>query len=375
MITFLLGNGFDRALGLETGYGAFYEWYCNRPVKGLAPWVKEFRGEINKFITKDPTAEAYWSDAEVGLGQYTEKFTLETVDRYIDCYNDFRDNLVVYLKAQQELVETELVEKMKTHFGPQLVDCFQEIDPLEKLDVISTRNQITAREIPLNFVCFNYTNAIEQVFNALRADALGEWRGADGSIHKLKMGKLVRAHGTLERWPIIGVCDLHSIKNQELLKSPLFKATIQKSESITVSGELWRRTATELIKNNQIICVFGMSLGETDSDYWEMVTEWLAGSASRHLVVFWYDVKSDNVNMSIPAKFTEVNRVKEKLRDFSSWTASGYESIKKRIHVVLKPQKMFALPNGCKIQQPDWDSIPTVDGENLVFDCGGAPVV
>jgi hypothetical protein len=96
---------------------------------------------------------------------------------------------------------------------------------------------------------------------------------------------------------LIGVCDLHSVKNQELLKSSLFKATIQKSESITVSGELWRRTATELIKNNHIICVFGMSLGETDSDYWEMVTEWLAGSTSRHLVVFWYDVKSDNVNV------------------------------------------------------------------------------
>lgn len=352
-ITFLLGNGFDRALGLETGYSAFYRWYCKQPTDGLEPWVKVFRLEINKYISNDPAAEAYWSDAEYGLGQYTEKFNLETVNQFIDCYNDFRDSLVVYLKAQQALVTTDLVTSIKTHFAPQLGDCFQEIDPLEKSDVFSTRNRISAREIPLNFVCFNYTDAVEQVFSALGTDYVGEWRGADGNTHKLKMGKLIRAHGTLDKWPIIGVCNIHSIKNQELLKDPLFKATMQKSESIIVSGELWRQTATDVIKNNQIICVFGMSLGETDSDYWEMITQWLAGDSSRQLIVFWYDVKSNNVNMSIPAKFTEVNRVKDKLREYSSWSATTYESVKKRIHVVLKPQKMFALPPECKVQQPE----------------------
>ena len=34
-ITFLLGNGFDRALGLETGYSAFYRWYCKQPTDGF----------------------------------------------------------------------------------------------------------------------------------------------------------------------------------------------------------------------------------------------------------------------------------------------------------------------------------------------------
>lgn len=359
-ITFLLGNGFDRALGLETGYSAFYGWYCKRPTEDLAPWVKDFRLEINRYISNDPSAEAYWSDAEYGLGQYTEKFTLETADRFIDCYNDFRDNLVVYLKAQQSLVTTELVNSMITYFAPQIGDCFQEVDPLEKTDVLSTRNRISAREILLNFVCFNYTDAVEQVFSALGANYVGEWRGVDGNTHKLKMGKLIRAHGTLDKWPIIGVCDTRSIKNQELLKDPLFKATMQKSESITVSGELWRRTATDIIKNNQIICVFGMSLGETDSDYWEMITQWLTGSSDRQLIVFWYDVKSDNVNMSIPAKFTEVNRVKTKLQEYSSWSAATFESLRGRIHVVLKPQKMFALPEECKVQQPEDTKVASV---------------
>lgn len=356
-ITFLVGNGFDRALGLKTNYAAFYEWYCGRPAEDLKPWVKEFRGEISKYISKDPDAAVYWSDAEYGLGQYTGKFTLETAGQFVDCYNDFRDNLVAYLKEQQSLVNTEIVDRMVVHFVRQLSEWIQEIDPLERPDVISARNRIPISNVHLNFVCFNYTDAVDQVFSALAARSLGEWIGTDGARRKLNTGRLVRAHGTLEQWPIIGVCNPQTIKNQELLKNPLFKATMLKGESIAVSGELWRKTATEIIKNSRIICVFGMSLGETDSDYWEMITEWLAGDSSRHLVVFWYDVDAGDVNVSIPAKFTEVNRVKNKLLDYSSWTNEQFETVSKRIHVVLKSKKMFVLPDECKVQQPEKEKV------------------
>ena len=375
-ITFLLGNGFDRALGLETGYGAFYSWYCERPRDGLKQWVRDFRGEIDKYIHKDSTAEAYWSDAEYGLGQYTEKFTLETVENFIDCFDDFRDNLVEYLKEQQALVTSDLAKTMRTHFAPQLVDFFQEIDPSEKTTVSTYRNQDGYRESTLQFVCFNYTNAVDQVVTALGAEPLGEWRGSDGTMHNLKMGRLVHAHGTLEMWPIIGVCNTKYIKNQELLKSPLFKAVMKKSESITVSGQLWRRYAKETIMNSHIICVFGMSLGETDSDYWEMVAEWLAGDTKRRLIVFWYDTNATNIKLSIREKYTEVNRVKEKLRSYSNWDEARYSGLKNRIHVVIKPKKMFALPDECKAKKNDTSVLPgvTVEGETLVFDCGGAPI-
>jgi len=352
-VTFLLGNGFDRALGLKTNYAAFYKWYCARPTAGLTPWVKEFRGEIQKYISKDPNADAYWSDAEYGLGQYTEKFTLETSDRFGNCFDDFRDNLIVYLKGQQALLSDEMADSMAAIFTRQISEFIQEIDPIERPAVIDSRNRLPAEDITLNFVCFNYTNAINQVFSALAQKSLGQWRGTDGRLHKLILGKLIRAHGTLEQWPIIGVCNPQSIKNQELLKSPLFKATMLKSESISISGELWRKNASEIIKSSRIICVFGMSLGETDSDYWEIIANWLTGDSYRHLIVFWHDVKAGNVNLSIPAKFTEVNRVKKKLLDFSSWSDEQYEKVSKRIHVVLKSPKMFVLPDENKVQQPE----------------------
>ena len=40
-ITFLVGNGFDIASGLDTSYAAFYNWYCNQP--NTSPSVGELK--------------------------------------------------------------------------------------------------------------------------------------------------------------------------------------------------------------------------------------------------------------------------------------------------------------------------------------------
>ncbi len=348
-ITFLIGNGFDRALGLETGYNAFYEWYCNQPKNNLEEWVVSFRKEIDKYIHKEPDAEAYWSDAEYGLGKYTEKFSLDTVDQFIDCFEDFRDNLVEYLKQQDALVTKELAEKIKPHIAPQLTQFFQEIDPLDVGAVRDTVYKDGASTSKLNVVCFNYTNAIDKIVMALKKEHIGDWRGSDGAIHKLIMGDLVHAHGTLNRWPIIGVCNTNTVENKELWNSDLFKAVMQKNEGITVAGQVWRHQTDAVIKNSQIICVFGMSIGETDSDYWELLSDWLEGDSRRQLVVFWYDTKFKKLNLSVNEKYREVVSVREKLLNYSSWTNETFKKMKQRIHIVLKPSKMFSIPEDCKV--------------------------
>lgn len=374
-ITFLLGNGFDRALGLETGYKAFYKWYIKQAKDNLPEWVVTFRGEIDKYVHNDPEADAYWSDAEYGLGQYTEKFTIETVGKFIDCYEDFRDNLILYLKEQQALFSDELAVQARAYFAPQLVDYFQEVDPLEIDALRNQRNQESSVVSFANFICFNYTSAVDRVVAALATDAIGEWQSTSGSTRKLKMGKLIHAHGTLDMWPIIGVCNLQNIKNTALLESDEFKTIIQKSASINVTGQLWRRNTTETIRNSHVICVFGMSIGETDSDYWELLSEWLNGDSRRHLIVFWYDTKANNIGISVREKYREVNAVKEKLWDYSAWTNDLYEKVKKRIHVVIKAKNMFVLPSDYKAKQPDDKDVITINkGDTIILDCGTSVV-
>ena len=170
-------------------------------------------------------------------------------------------------------------------------------------------------------------------------------------------------------------CNLQNIKNTKLLESDEFKTIIQKSESINVAGQLWRRNTTEAIKNSHVICVFGMSIGETDSDYWELLTEWLKGDSRRHLIVFWYDTKASNISISIREKYREVNTVKEKLWHYSAWTTDLYEKVKSRIHVVIKAKKMFSLPSDCKAKQPDDEDIITIKkSDTIILDCGTSVV-
>jgi len=61
-ITFLIGNGFDRNLGLKTTYSDFIKWYKKTPPK--TDILKKFREYIND-------NEELWSAAEEELGKYT----------------------------------------------------------------------------------------------------------------------------------------------------------------------------------------------------------------------------------------------------------------------------------------------------------------
>lgn len=240
---------------------------------------------------------------------------------------------------------------MRTIFAQQLEDFFQEVDPSDKPSLDTLRANDSMTNSTFNFICFNYTNTIDKIYEALKRSDVGRWRTFSGVLRPYKMGKLIHAHGTLDSWPIIGVCDDTCIINKELLSSPEFKAVMTKRNSIEISGQLWRQDTMTTINNSHIICIFGMSLGQSDSDYWNALTKWLSTGSDRHIIVFWYDTKNSNITISIRDKFNEVTFVKNKLASYSSWTPEVYSRVQSRIHVVLKPKNMFYLPAELRITQ------------------------
>ena len=42
------------------------------------------------------------------------------------------------------------------------------------------------------------------------------------------------------------------------------------------------------IKKSTIICLYGVSLGETDKDWWQLLGDWLQNDKKHLLIVFWY---------------------------------------------------------------------------------------
>lgn len=342
-ITFLIGNGFDRALGLETSYSDFYRWYNVFDTSKLPSHVKKFREEIDKYVRQAPDAKPYWADAEIGLANYTENFSLENVEEFMDCFEDFRNNLINYLNQETSKIDTDFINKCKPIFKQQISNFYQELDPTEKPTIIQFRNSGTATEFHFNAISFNYTKAFDLLFSSF-SESLDSWRGNDHNTHYLKVGKLIHAHGYIDQYPILGVCHTSLIKNQELINNDLFKAMMLKKQGIIAIGQLWRKEVEDLIQKSSIICVFGMSLGDSDSDYWEMLTSWLHKNPNKHLIVYWRNSKLKNLNISIREKYTETEYVKNRFWEFSSLKKEEFNKIKNQIHVVINSTKMFYIP-------------------------------
>lgn len=90
-ITFLIGNGFDLNLGLQTSYQSFYKYYISK-----AP---------DDFIAKSISRNyELWSDLEIGLGKFLKTCKEEDIDKFLDSKNLLESHLTDYLKAQNKRV-------------------------------------------------------------------------------------------------------------------------------------------------------------------------------------------------------------------------------------------------------------------------------
>ena len=101
-VTFIVGNGFDLQLGMETGYRHFLQWYVDQ--KTSDPDITEFREYLKN--EKSEKSE-WWSDAEIAMGQYLGKFTDENIDIYFKNIRDFKLRLSEYLTEENAKYDLE----------------------------------------------------------------------------------------------------------------------------------------------------------------------------------------------------------------------------------------------------------------------------
>ena len=91
--------------------------------------------------------------------------------------------------------------------------------------------------------------------------------------------------------------------------------------------------ATNMIKSSDIICVYGMSLGETDKKWWKLLIEWLSGNSRRQLVVYDYDSKYNDVT---PYEWMEKeDNIINKFKKYCSDTNINDENFRPRIHISI----------------------------------------
>lgn len=82
-IVFLIGNGFDINLNLNTSYSGFYNYLSEYYLDDDS--VPEMERRIIKSIENDkskPKEEKLWADFEIGLGQFTAEITADEIESF-----------------------------------------------------------------------------------------------------------------------------------------------------------------------------------------------------------------------------------------------------------------------------------------------------
>lgn len=333
VVTFLVGNGFDISCGLNTSYRSFYDWYLQQP--SSSDPIRELKKSIcNEYEN--------WADFEIGLARYTKNFTIDTVDDFFEIYEDARKNIINFIRIQTENVDLNAIsDKQFMDFKSGLISFYDELPPTENRLISNLLNH--DNELVFRFISYNYSSILNNIISrVVKIPSASEMLNLSSRVKIEINPNIVNLHGTINEYPIIGVSEDLYIDNKEILNAPVFRDIMIKPESVNAVRQLWYEEATKQIERSNIMCVFGMSLGESDSLWWEKVMEQVLSSSYNHLIIFSY---TDNPpsSTSIYDTLTRQNEIKEKMIGYTALSSQEVSKIKERIHIVFNTKRVLNI--------------------------------
>lgn len=289
-VTFLIGNGFDIGMGMNSRFKDFF------PIYQALSRNKDKRIRM----LADEIGEDYetWAAFEVALGQYTVKFDSSTKQDFLDQLKDFEHDFIDYLKKQED----KLVFANRKAISDTIINALtlyytnNNLPPQSENVFIKKYNAHKEENHTYNFINFNYTQVLEKCLATLENNIVCKRKYKNNPEKIDKINKVVHVHGKCDLHPIIGVNDISQIENKDLANDSRFSRYIVKPSLNQLLRQGNDNDASQLINQSDIICVYGMSLGITDKKWWGSILSWLSNNDARQLVLFDYDDKYNQSN-------------------------------------------------------------------------------
>jgi hypothetical protein len=334
-ILFLIGNGFDINVGLNTRFKDALKSYLNEENKDLR--IQKFKNDIRGNFEN-------WSDFEKQLGIYTENYSSTTIDDYCFCIKDFKESLIRHLKKEEDRVDFNAQKgKIVKVFNKSIFNFYDGLTNNSKniLRGIITQSANNKNTLLHNFITFNYTSVLDKCLEIIKKEPL-----------RPNIGTILHIHGTISKNSIMGVDNHSQIGNKELSNNNRINWTIVKPTSNKKLKNLNDREGVNLISRSDIICLFGLSLGETDKTWWEIIGSWLKTGSNRQLVIFnvvnqWNEIHPDE-------EIENIDAIEEKFCFAAGFSEKERETMADRIHIGFNTD-MF------KVTLPS----PNVDSRNF----------
>ena len=284
--------------------------------------------------------ENKWSYFEKQLGVFTGEFTLETADSFVEQIRHFELRFTEYLVSQ----ELKLDFSDRKRINKMMLSALKNFYSSSKLptesaySINSVFNKFSFENHLYHFINFNYTGCLSKCLSTIEDGVVGT-RQTDRGKKYDKIGQIIHVHGYLQNNPIMGLNDIDQIENPDLRGSKAFTKGIVKPLQNKAIRMGYDRTATDLINSSTIICIYGMSLGETDKKWWITIINWLQKDTNRHLIIFDYD---EHFNRSSQFDWiSKEDKVIEKLNSFYN-DNEAIEHVRERIHLAVH-KNIFSL--------------------------------
>ena len=268
-ILFIIGNGFDLRLGLPTGYPHFLNHYKEQNPKHNIE-VKTSKEEFFKFIGHVENEE--WKDLEVSLGNFTSHLTDKT--RFLEFYRDINLSLVDYLSDIEEEANSTFTDEQSEHLKQSLLTPYNYLNNREK-ELFKSR--IEAGGLEASIISLNYTSFLETLCKS--HIEIGKYSDIPDSPHIFRLNQIKHIHGRLtEKSILLGVDNEEQISNEDFrLDEDILDVMIKPRGNENI-GSLIDRECQDLIKEADVIYIFGSSLGETDKMWWTAIKERFSNS-------------------------------------------------------------------------------------------------
>lgn len=271
-IVFILGNGFDLNLGIPTGYQDFYDFYLKQPSKS-----KDV-SKVKAFLERERYTK--WADLEVGLGNYTS--SVESIQELDAVYYDISDRLREYLKTCMDAFTVN--DKMTATINTGLTAAHTFLPQ-------GMRDSITSYKLDhypdfIDVITFNYTDTLERILNPKSPIRYPIQLTSDASLRSIN-----HIHMRLEDEDfIMGVNDDSQISGKEILNDEL-RAILVKPFINRQLQNLIDTRCINLIDSADLVCLFGVSMGETDLFWWRRLGAHFMNTNLR-ILLFTYDEKT-----------------------------------------------------------------------------------
>ncbi len=340
-ITYLFGNGFDLNLNLKTGYSNFYKsltldkiadndiykeivyftfendippkiceyfvevsddnfkksTYKMVPIKNVKMFFGSLSTELkNSVIEQMISPYSLWRDLELGIGKYVSEIK-DNASKYkfLDDFAHLIQDLKTYLVKENS--KFDMVED--DDFDLMALETFKYF--FKEFKVKNARNDISTivkfsedEEHNYNFITFNYTDTIEKIIKKMKERKSLE---QDGQYNN-KLNSVVYIHGKLHSNQILlGVNDFDQLSDvvfdrQDLLYKMVIKP--MSNDSIDRSKNV---KCDKIINESNIICLYGLSLSETDKRWYRLILDRLFSDSKLYVIIYWYNELYTNISI------------------------------------------------------------------------------